>query len=70
VHSGFGDRDTEDFRTGWLKHVVWMKALVERGDSWVPPSNLAVAGDAELRCRAEPALSRTSVDPEGEREVY
>ncbi len=46
VHSGFGDRDTEDFRTGWLKHVVWMKALVERGDSWVPPSNLGVAGDA------------------------
>jgi uncharacterized protein YndB with AHSA1/START domain len=42
VHSGFGDRDTEDFRTGWLKHVVWMKALVERGDSWVPPSNLGV----------------------------
>jgi uncharacterized protein YndB with AHSA1/START domain len=42
VHSGFEDRDTEDFRTGWLKHVVWMKALVERGDSWVPPSNLGV----------------------------
>jgi uncharacterized protein YndB with AHSA1/START domain len=46
VHSGFGDRDTEDFRTGWLKHVVWMKALVERGDSWVPPSNLGVGCDA------------------------
>ncbi len=38
VHSGFGERDTEDFRTGWLKHVVWMKAMLERGDAWVPPS--------------------------------
>lgn len=46
VHSGFGERDTEDFRTGWLKHVVWMKALLERGDSWVPPSNLGVGCDA------------------------
>jgi uncharacterized protein YndB with AHSA1/START domain len=46
VHSGFGDRDTEDFRTGWLKHVVWMKALIERGDSWLPPSNLGVGCDA------------------------
>jgi uncharacterized protein YndB with AHSA1/START domain len=46
VHSGFGDRDTEDFRTGWLKHVVWMKALVERGASWAPPANLAAGCDA------------------------
>jgi len=46
VHSGFGERDTEDFRTGWLKHVSWMKALLERGESWVPPSNLGVGSDA------------------------
>ncbi len=46
VHSGFGDRDTEDFRTGWLKHVVWMKALVERGASWIPPENLGMGYDA------------------------
>lgn len=45
VHSGFG-RDSEDFRTGWLKHVLWMKALLEKGDSWVPPSNLGVGCDA------------------------
>jgi uncharacterized protein YndB with AHSA1/START domain len=46
VHSGFGDRDTEDFRTGWLKHVVWMKALLERGDAWIPPENRAMGYDA------------------------
>ena len=46
VHSGFGERDTEDFRTGWLKHVVWMKALLERGEAWIPPENLARGYDA------------------------
>jgi uncharacterized protein YndB with AHSA1/START domain len=46
VHSGFGERDTEDFRTGWLKHVVWMKALLERGAAWIPPENLAQGYDA------------------------
>ncbi len=46
VHSGFGERDTEDFRTGWLKHVVWLKALLERGDSWIPPENLGRGYDA------------------------
>jgi uncharacterized protein YndB with AHSA1/START domain len=46
VHSGFGARDTEDFRTGWLKHLSWMKALLERGDSWVPPSNLGAGSNA------------------------
>jgi uncharacterized protein YndB with AHSA1/START domain len=46
VHSGFGERDTEDFRTGWLKHLSWMKALLERGDSWTPPSNLGKGYDA------------------------
>lgn len=45
VHSGFG-RDPEDFRTGWLKHIVWMKALLERGESWIPPSNLGAGCDA------------------------
>jgi uncharacterized protein YndB with AHSA1/START domain len=38
VHSGFGARDVEDFRTGWLKHLAWMKALVEKGGSWVRPA--------------------------------
>lgn len=38
VHSGFGERDTEDFRTGWLKHVSWMKAMLEKGGSWIPPA--------------------------------
>ncbi len=37
VHSGFGDRATEDFRTGWLKHVLWMKAMLEQGESWTGP---------------------------------
>ncbi len=37
VHSGFGERDTEDFRTGWLKHVLWMRGLVEKGAGWAPP---------------------------------
>jgi uncharacterized protein YndB with AHSA1/START domain len=37
VHSGFGERDTEDFRTGWLKHVLWMRGLVEKGAAWAPP---------------------------------
>jgi uncharacterized protein YndB with AHSA1/START domain len=46
VHSGFGGRETEDFRTGWLKHLVWMKALLERGDAWIPPANLGVGYDA------------------------
>jgi uncharacterized protein YndB with AHSA1/START domain len=46
VHSGFGERDTEDFRTGWLKHVVWMKALLERGDAWIPPALLGAGCDA------------------------
>jgi uncharacterized protein YndB with AHSA1/START domain len=46
VHSGFGERDTEDFRTGWLKHVVWMKALLERGDEWIPPVNLGSGYDS------------------------
>jgi uncharacterized protein YndB with AHSA1/START domain len=36
VHSGFADRETEDFRTGWLKHALWMKSLVE-GELWRPP---------------------------------
>jgi uncharacterized protein YndB with AHSA1/START domain len=45
VHSGFG-RDPEDFRTGWLKHMVWMKALLERGEAWIPPSKLGVGCDA------------------------
>jgi len=46
VHSGFGSRETEDFRTGWLKHVSWMKALLERGDAWIPPAILGVGCDA------------------------
>jgi uncharacterized protein YndB with AHSA1/START domain len=46
VHSGFGDRDTEDFRTGWLKHIVWMKALVESGGLWTPPSSAGAPYDA------------------------
>jgi uncharacterized protein YndB with AHSA1/START domain len=37
VHSGFGERDTEDFRTGWLKHILWMRGLVEKGAGWAPP---------------------------------
>jgi uncharacterized protein YndB with AHSA1/START domain len=40
VHSGFGERDVEDFRTGWLKHLAWMKALVEKKGAWVAPANL------------------------------
>jgi uncharacterized protein YndB with AHSA1/START domain len=36
VHSGFGDRDTEDFRTGWLKHILWMKGLVEKASFKAP----------------------------------
>jgi uncharacterized protein YndB with AHSA1/START domain len=46
VHSGFGDRETEDFRTGWLKHVVWMKALLERGKAWTAPEILSQGYDA------------------------
>jgi uncharacterized protein YndB with AHSA1/START domain len=46
VHSGFGRRETEDFRTGWLKHVLWMKSLVERGSAWSPPSVLGIGCDA------------------------
>jgi uncharacterized protein YndB with AHSA1/START domain len=39
VHSGFGERETEDFRTGWLKHLLWMRGLVEKGEQggWAPP---------------------------------
>jgi uncharacterized protein YndB with AHSA1/START domain len=37
VHSGFGERETEDFRTGWLKHLVWLKALLERRQGFSPP---------------------------------
>jgi uncharacterized protein YndB with AHSA1/START domain len=46
VHSGFGPRDTEDFRTGWLKHVLWMKGILERGAAWTAPSVLGVGCDA------------------------
>ena len=37
VHSGFGERDTEDFRTGWLKHALWLKGLVEK-KTWKLPT--------------------------------
>jgi len=38
VHSGFAaDRGTEDYRTGWLKHVVWLKSMLEEGPSWKGP---------------------------------
>ncbi|HEY7696763.1 MAG TPA: SRPBCC domain-containing protein [Vicinamibacteria bacterium] len=46
LHSGFGERDTEDFRTGWLKHLSWMKAMLERGGSWIPPAIRSAGYDA------------------------
>lgn len=36
VHAGFG-HEMEDFRTGWLKHLVWLKEMTEQGPSWTPP---------------------------------
>lgn len=45
VHSGFG-REVEDFRTGWLKHLVWLKEMVEQSPSWAPPTLLTT------NCRA------------------
>lgn len=36
VHSGFG-RDVEDFRTGWLRHMLWLKETLEQGESWSRP---------------------------------
>jgi uncharacterized protein YndB with AHSA1/START domain len=48
VHSGFqADRESEDFRTGWLKHVLWLKALLEEGPSWRGP-NLVSADQDEV----------------------
>jgi uncharacterized protein YndB with AHSA1/START domain len=46
VHSGFGERDAEDFRTGWLKHISWMKSMLEKGGSWVPPAIRSVGYDS------------------------
>jgi len=46
VHSGFGDdRATEDFRTGWLKHIVWMKSVLEKGDGWRSPDLVSADWD-------------------------
>jgi len=46
VHSGFGDdRDTEDFRTGWLKHIIWMKSTIEKGEAWSAPELVSADWD-------------------------
>ena len=46
VHSGFGDdRGTEDFRTGWLKHIVWLKSMLEKGDAWRGPELVSADWD-------------------------
>ena len=46
VHSGFADeRDTEDFRTGWLKHIIWMKATIEKGEAWSAPELVSADWD-------------------------
>lgn len=46
VHSGFGDNaDTEDFRTGWLKHIIWMKAAIEKGATWSAPELVSADWD-------------------------
>ena len=46
MHSGFADeRDTEDFRTGWLKHIIWMKATIEKGEGWSAPELVSADWD-------------------------
>ncbi len=47
VHSGFApDRETEDLRTGWMKHVIWLKVMLEQGESWQAPGVITMDHEA------------------------
>ena len=38
THAGFeANRPCEDYKMGWAGYLVWIKGLVETGDSWVRP---------------------------------
>lgn len=34
VHSGFGDRKSQDYYAGWTSFLVCLKAMLELGDAW------------------------------------
>ncbi len=35
VHSGFGERKSQDYYAGWTSFLVSLKAMLELGDGWV-----------------------------------
>ncbi len=40
VHSGFGDRPTDDYQLGWQAFLVTLKRMLELAESWQPVETL------------------------------